>query len=205
MQNAPSASPTSKLGVQLACGARICCNSQSPSPIARNMRTLLSSKEAATRCSPSHSNPQMQRMAVGRRCVFAAAPNGRFVAPGVRHNSCTADEPRKAQNTLPLGPVANDEQLIVDSCRVTVCTSANCSDALRRRTFTQIASGLAVCSVVTMSGRLGLSFTANSPISFAFDAHENTCREQRQQFSERGHQYRSLIQVNYNNSHVSTN
>ena len=64
MQNAPSASPTSVSGFQLACGAQICCISQSPSPATRNTRTQLSSKEAAMRCSPSHSNPQMQRIAV---------------------------------------------------------------------------------------------------------------------------------------------
>ena len=38
MQNAPSVSPTSVRGFQSACGARISCSSESPSPVARNTR-----------------------------------------------------------------------------------------------------------------------------------------------------------------------
>ena len=183
MQNVPSESPTSVRGVQLACGAGICCNSESPSPAARNTHTLLLSKEAAIRCSPLHWNPQIETIEFERRCVFGSAPNGSSPVPlGERHISCTKDEPQMAQYTLPLTPVANDDQLLFDSCRVTDCTSAKCSDAFRRRQFTRIKTGLEVCSVTTMNGRLGVSLTGNSPLSMLFAEHENTCNEQEPKF-----------------------
>ena len=134
------------------------------------------------RCSPLQWNPQMERIESGRRCAFAAAPNGAFAAPCVRDISCTEDEPLMAQNTLRLGPVANDDQLLLDSCRVTVCTSDSCPNALQRRKCARIETGLEVCSVVTMNERLGLSLKTNRPLSMLSCELVNTCSEQKAKF-----------------------